>query len=139
MFDSKRFFAIGKHLALICATLLLLVTSVSSGRTSEVGNRLTAHVLRQAIGFRAQSLRRPSNAQTRVSKLDRSDAQSDRSSVNSGDSTELALLHAWQLSLQPPYRLLPPHTLRAIVLRKPHLGVDAERARAPPVAVASHS
>lgn len=139
MFDSKRLLAIGKQIALICATMLLLVMSVSSGRTSEVGNRLTAQVLRQAIGFRAQNLRRPANAQTRASKLERSDNESDRSSVTSGASTDLASLHTWQPLLQPTYRVLPAYTLRTIELPKGQLCVDVERARAPPVAVASHS
>ncbi len=138
MFDSKRFLAIGKIVALICATLLLLVASISSGLTSEVGNRLSAQVLRQSVGFRAQSLWRTANTQTRASKLERADTESGRLSVTSGASTELASLHAWQPSLQHTYRVLPPYTLRDIERPKRHLRVDVERARAPPVAVGSY-
>jgi hypothetical protein len=137
MFDSKRLLALGKHVALLCATLLLLVTSVSSGRTSEVGQRVTAEMLRQAIGFRAQSLRRPANAPTRASKFERSATESDRTSVTAGAGTDFASLPAWHSSLELTYRLLPAYTFRDISLLKRHLDVDVERARAPPVAVAS--
>lgn len=135
MFDSKRLIAVGRHIALICATLLLLVTSVSSGRTSEVGNRLTAQVLRQAIVLRAQCLRRPANAQTRASKLERSDAESERSSVTSDASTDLASLHAWHPSLVPTYRVLSSYTPRTTGLPNQQVGIDVERARAPPTTV----
>lgn len=135
MFDAKRLIAVGKHIALICATLLLLVTSVSSGRTSEVGNRLTAQVLRQAIVLRAQCLRRPANAQTRASKLERSDTESERSSVTSGASTDLASLHVWYPSLLLTYRMLPPCALRTTELPNQQIEIDVERARAPPFAV----
>jgi hypothetical protein len=133
MADSKRLFSVGKHLALFCATLLLLVTSVSNGQTSEVGRRLTAQVLRQAIVLRTQGLQRQSNAQTRASKLERSEAQSERTSLISGATAALASLHVWHLTILRTYRVLPPYTLRTTELPNQRIGIDVERARAPPV------
>lgn len=132
MFDTKRLLAIGMHIALICATLLLLGASVSIGQTSEVGGRVTGQVLRQAMGFRAQSLRRPANAQTRGSRLERSDKESNRSSVTFGGSTDSATVHAWHPVLLPKYRTIAPHTPADIELLRTINAVDVERARSPP-------
>lgn len=136
MFDAKRLAAIGRHAALICAALLLVVACVSSGRTSEVDGRLTVQVLRQAMGFRAQHLRRAINAQTRASNLERSEATSNRSSVGFGASTPVATLHAWQACLRHSYRELAPFTFDAVERLRTLQAVDVERARAPPKSAA---
>jgi hypothetical protein len=133
MVDSKRLLSVGKHLALFCATLLLLVTSVSNGHTKEVGRRLTTQVLRQAIVLGTQGLQRQSNAQTRASKLERSEAQSERTSLISGATATLASLHVWHLTIHRTYRVLSPYTLRTTELPNQRIGIDVERARAPPV------
>ena len=132
MFDSQRFISIGKHVALIGATLLLLVVSVSSGRTSEVGRGLTMQALRQVVGFRVQNLRRPVNVQTRASRVERSDAEAERDSVFDSASTVLARLHASEGLPSRSYRLIPPYALRPIVRPWLRVGIEAERARSPP-------
>jgi hypothetical protein len=136
MFNSKRLITVGKRIALLCASLLLLVISVSNGHSSGVGNRLRAHVLRQAVVLRTQYLQRPANVPTRVAKLERSKAKSERSSAASSATTDFASLQAWQPSIFPRYRVLPPHTFRAVVLPRQQIGHHVERARAPPATIA---
>lgn len=138
MFDAKQLLTLGKHVAMVCATLLLLVMSGSSGRTSEMGSRLTVQMLRQAIGFQGQNLRRPANAQTRASRLEQSDEASDHSASTADASTTVATLRAWQSCLLPSYWLIAPYTQAEVELLRGLNDVDVERARAPPMAGASH-
>lgn len=133
MLAWKRLFTIGKHVALVCATLLLLVMSVSSGRPPEIGSRLTVQMLRQVIGFQSQHLRRPANAQTKTSRFERSGKGSDDSSSTTDASATVATLHAWrQPCREPNCRLIAPYTQADVVPLRVLNDVDVARARAPP-------
>lgn len=134
MFDQRRIYTLLKRVALAGASLLLVVLSVSGARASETKAGLTVQVLRQAIGLRTQSLRRPTNVQTRSVKIEQSDRESVCSSVSAFVSTSSLCLHDWNVLLpRASYHLVSsePGVEAATLRRSPTL--DVQRARAPPV------
>lgn len=133
MFESKRLSSLGKQVALVGAALLLmLVASISQGRTSEAGSRLTAQVLRQVMRLRAHDLRRPNSAQTRTSRIEHSDPEANRNSAVERLFAGTACLHSQQMRERQGYRLIPPCTVSFANAPRMLCGDDVERARAPP-------
>ncbi|HMA92808.1 MAG TPA: hypothetical protein VKP30_08985 [Polyangiaceae bacterium] len=134
MFESKRLSTVGKQVALVGVTLLLLlVAGASQGRTSEAGSRLTAQVLRQVLRLGAHDLRRPNSAQTRTSKLEQSDPDTDRASTAERPNAGAACLHLEHTHPQPSYRLVSLYAaVSAANAPRQRCSEDVERARAPP-------
>lgn len=142
MLDSKRLLTVASQLVLLGTTVLVFVLSLPSARASTalastaLGG-LVDQNLRQAIGFRAQSLRRASSTQQRVSRLVPASAVSERSLPSEMRLAGCAFESTRPLALRIPVRVLPdgaPSSAEELVSR---IGVAVARARGPPLSSVS--
>lgn len=133
MFDQKRIHTLLKRVALAGASLLLVVLSVSGARASETRAGLSVQVIRQAIGLRAPTLRRPTNVQTRSAKIEHSDYGAERSSTDSFASTSALCLHQWNDWFpKATYRVISSEQSHEAAILRGSFSIEVRRARAPP-------
>lgn len=132
MFELRHFITILQRVAFGCTALVLILLSVSGGQRPIVGGGLAVQAWCQAVGFRAQNLRRPTSVQTRSATVAQSTDEVPRSSTLELPSTGLARMHERELLLQATYRLILSQWVIAHETPIDESVCSLTRARAPP-------